>query len=234
MKLKNVLKLALLTVFILLTPLLMDHVKNIYLVEHVSKKVSKVVITNGFRSVSATAFQIKYNGSQYGLTNRHVCEGVAYFRNYKNMTKEEILEDLEDTGYLSLNGQAVKILAIDRSHDLCLLESIDELPAFDLASNYHIGEKITIVGHPRGTPLTIRTDRIISKGYTIFPWVSRSLLIPYLFTGTIAYPGNSGSPVINRYGNLIGVHFAGKRGIWTDGYVVPLESIKQFLKRKAY
>lgn len=47
-------------------------------------------------------------------------------------------------------------------------------------------------------------------------------------TTIIAFPGNSGSPVVNFWGNLSGVLYAGNgRTNW--GLVVPLESIKEFL-----
>ena len=46
----------------------------------------------------------------------------------------------------------------------------------------------------------------------------------------ISYGGNSGSPVVNIFGNVIGVLFAGNRSQPTDAYLVPLDVIKSFLK----
>lgn len=49
-----------------------------------------------------------------------------------------------------------------------------------------------------------------------------------LETNAETYPGNSGSPVVNIYGNLIGVLFAGN-GDDHWGYIVPLEQVRDFL-----
>jgi len=44
----------------------------------------------------------------------------------------------------------------------------------------------------------------------------------------ITHPGNSGSPVVNAYGKLQGVLFAGNKQV-NNGYMVPLSVIKAFL-----
>ena len=50
-------------------------------------------------------------------------------------------------------------------------------------------------------------------------------------TTAVAYPGNSGSPVVNRYGNVIGVLFAGSSQQERDNYVVPLAELKRVLNK---
>ena len=45
----------------------------------------------------------------------------------------------------------------------------------------------------------------------------------------ISYGGNSGSPVVNFWGNVVGVLYAGGRQV-TDSYVVPLRYLKNMLE----
>lgn len=47
-------------------------------------------------------------------------------------------------------------------------------------------------------------------------------------TAVVIHPGNSGSPVVNFWGNVTGVAFAGDDSNW--GYMVSLEDINAFLK----
>ena len=47
-------------------------------------------------------------------------------------------------------------------------------------------------------------------------------------TSVVIHPGNSGSPVVNFWGNVIGVAFAGDSTNW--GRMVPIQDIKLFLK----
>lgn len=47
-------------------------------------------------------------------------------------------------------------------------------------------------------------------------------------TGVTIFPGNSGSPVVNFWGNVEGVAFAGNDTNW--GLMVPIQDVKAFLK----
>ena len=49
-------------------------------------------------------------------------------------------------------------------------------------------------------------------------------------TTNIIYGGNSGSPVVNFYGNVVGVVFAGSPSVITNGYMVPYPIIKEFIE----
>lgn len=54
--------------------------------------------------------------------------------------------------------------------------------------------------------------------------------LPTTMLNAISYGGNSGSPVVNFWGNTVGVLFAGNPRQPTDTHLVPLAEIKKFLK----
>lgn len=52
------------------------------------------------------------------------------------------------------------------------------------------------------------------------------------YINNIAYGGNSGSPVVDKWGNVVGVLYAGRGDQPTASYTVPLRNIQDFLKDK--
>jgi S1-C subfamily serine protease len=161
------------------------------------------------------------------MTNKHVCDPRRAIFNEFHLRAFEY----SPPQFIKIAGHRRQILAIDYNHDLCILETEMTKKPFDLSTSYTIGEEIHLIGHPRGLPLIVRKGRIISRGMGIYPWLVHRTQVPYLMISSTTYPGNSGSPVLNKYGNLIGVLFAGRRGIHTEALVVPLDSVRQFLER---
>ena len=102
-------------------------------------------------------------------------------------------------------------------------------PALKLASSADLSEDVWLIGHPQGWSKRVRTGYIVSKGLEVMPWLPNSNAVPYYIISAITYPGNSGSPVVNYWGNVIGVLFAGERNFHTFGLIVPLDEVKRFL-----
>lgn len=164
---------------------------------------------------SGTGFYLKYLGKIRIITNKHICD--------------------QSEGPRKLRGdlnKRLKILHISTAHDLCVIES-DRLTGLELALNDVSNlDKVILVGHPRGLPVTIREGYKIETSYEFFPWIGpMGKSVNYSMISAISYPGNSGSPVTNSNGEVIGVLFAGDSRYVTEGYIVPYEDLVKFLSR---
>ena len=204
-----------------------DH--NKVAAEHVAPHVVKLEAMNqqGQTLGVGTGSHIQYLGKTYILTNKHMCE-------------ETVIQSVEVQGIygvITLNqqfrvkvtdGLEYKILKISSKHDLCLLTS-ERNNGLELAEvDVEKFEHVTVVGHPRGLPLTIRHGNVISHEVNAFRWISAEP-VNFLFINMISYGGNSGSPITNESGKLVGVLFGGFNGTNTEAFCVPLIDIKLFL-----
>jgi len=96
------------------------------------------------------------------------------------------------------------LLASDRQLDLALLGVNTALPAANLGNSQRlrVGELVFAVGNPLGQT-NIVTAGVIS-GLSCLPQTMRSL--PYIRTDARLAPGNSGGPLLNAAGQVIGIN----------------------------
>lgn len=218
---------------------------NAYLRHEVGRNVVQVIVTE--RGGGGTGFAVKgKSGKQYVMTNKHVCEASE--------DGKTVWLRKDDEG----RGLRRKILYIDKIHDLCIVQGRKDLSALDIGSIPEKGDLIYVIGHPGLRQLTVAKGEYI--GYEIiqlpdFQVLSREKCegtvyelppILQLYTGlefvcmfdyrsysitAPVYGGNSGSPVVNKYGNLIGVLFAGNPDQEHNNYVVPLSHVQRVLAR---
>jgi S1-C subfamily serine protease len=192
-------------------PLLQDK----YYYEYKGSSIVKVLRVDNQNS-GGTGFQIQApSGLKYIMTNNHVCE-------IKDKFNQVIVESTE--------GIRHKLLVLHQyaEHDLCLLEPFPDMRPLRIAKNIYMAERVYLIGHPRLAPLTFergyyRGNMLINIGFEFYSTFSFNL---------ISYGGNSGSPIIDVYGNVVSVLFAGMRGAANFTYGVPLNHIHKFLRDK--
>ena len=214
-----------------------------YYLRHSVGKSVVMVSPNG--KGGGTGFSMEgASGELYIVTNEHVCspslDGYVYISS--------------DRGFKSRR----EIVHIDRIHDICLVKGDKRLPALNLASKPSKGDNHYVIGHPGGRKLTISKGEYI--GNDVIELLDLSAKTPKQCKGTlielnpfeqmiygmeficlkkmttyassaIAYGGNSGSPAVNAWGNVIGILFAGSREQNTDNHLVPLHELERVISQ---
>jgi len=155
---------------------------------HVAASVVRVDVTgNGFVSVGS-GFIISNNG--YVLTNHHV------------------IVDALAVVITMVNGDRFsgKVVDFDQARDVALIKMVtdrSDLPEIGLATGRDVtpGTEVTAVGYPLGLELPgppSFTAGIVSAVRTIDG-------LSYIQTDAALNAGNSGGPLVNYYGEVVGV-----------------------------
>jgi S1-C subfamily serine protease len=152
------------------------------------------------------------------LTNSHVLLGGGRVQ----VTLEN--KDLYDA----------QILARDRRNDLGLIRITPrkKLPFLQLSDseNLQVGQKVLAIGNPFGLEGTLTTGIISSIGRTIQD-EKGTRLEGMIQTDAAINPGNSGGPLLDSFGNVIGINTAiyGAQGNIGIGFAMPINRAKTML-----
>lgn len=164
---------------------------------------------------SGSGFVVSTPSREYlFITNEHVC----------------VSEESKHTIILH-NGDNVlgaHVLRMSKDHDLCVLESTSQIKSGYLRSliiDYNDRELgiAYIIGHPKGEDLTPSIGSIISFKQVMSP------LFDSIVLSNRVYPGNSGSPILNKYGHVMGIVEAAD-SMSNQGYGIPAFYLKELLE----
>jgi serine protease Do len=180
-----------------------------------------------FRDFFDPGFEQKYKRTNLGsgviidgkrgfiLTNKHVI--------VKSSTITVALKD----------GREFKaqIIGADPDSDLAVLRISPkgDLPAIDMgnSNNLMIGETVIAIGNPFGFSNTVTTGVISATNRSIK--VDDEFYHDFIQTDASINPGNSGGPLLNIYGELIGINtaiYAKAQGI---GFAIPINKAKRIV-----
>lgn len=152
----------------------------------VVEDVVRGVVTIRTDNSIGTGFFVSSDG--YLVTNFHVIQG--------GQNSIEVITYDKDTF-------DADIVAVDETRDLALLQIPGTYTSLELAKDNEIqvGKKVIAIGNPLGLSFTV-TEGIVSGINRVGP----SGLAEYVQTDVPLNPGNSGGPLIDTSGKVIGIN----------------------------
>jgi S1-C subfamily serine protease len=159
----------------------------------------------------------------YVLTNSHVVsQGDSIHVKFRPFDGKE---DPGDEGLLA------KVVANDPRSDLALLriEKGGPFPFVEMGSSHDllIGEPAIAIGNPFGLTSTV-TAGVISATNRTVP-LATGEMDGMIQTDAAIDPGNSGGPLLNIHGRLIGLNTAIRREARSIGFAIPVDRLKEVL-----
>ncbi len=123
--------------------------------------------------------------------------------------------------------QMARVEYIDRKYDLAFLsapQTAEELPEVSLGTAEPLRERdpVTAIGHPFGLKFSVKSG-IVSN--------TREIInnIPYLHIDAALNPGNSGGPLVNNNGKVVGVNTFVMRDGDNAGFSLPVHFLDETL-----
>ncbi len=117
------------------------------------------------------------------------------------------------------------IVAADRNADIVILRvNRTGLPTIPLGDSATLrqGDEVLAIGYPRAEALGIN-DSVVTRG------IVSSLRPDLIQIDAALNPGNSGGPILNLRGDVVGIAVAGLRGAAGINFAVPINSLKPML-----
>lgn len=151
--------------------------------------------------------------SGYIVTNNHVVERARKIKVQLNDGEKFDAEVISADPDLDL-----AVLKVDAPHPLPALELGD-------SSDLLIGEPVITMGNPLGYSYSVSTGIVSAVHREIMPSPEKSLK-DLIQTDAAINPGNSGGPLLNAYGQVIGINTAIRADAQNIGFAIQVNTLR--------
>lgn len=205
-------------------------------IEGVANKVSQSVVSIVSKSQKGT----KYFSSGFGSASAGT--GIIVSENGYILTNKHVVEGSSDISVVTNDGNSydnVEIITTDPLSDIAILKisNAKGLKAAELGDSkaLNIGQQVISIGNALGEYDGTVTSGIISGiGRTVNAssddGATKETLTDMIQTDAAINSGNSGGPLVNAQGQVVGVNTAVASEAQGIGFAIPISSVKGILK----
>jgi S1-C subfamily serine protease len=150
------------------------------------------------------------------------------------VTNAHVIAGADDTTVTTQSGVELDATAVyyQPEDDLALLEVDARLPTLPISLSRPVGADAAVLGYPENGPYTVTAARIGETRATISENSYGRGPIDRTITalGGDVRSGNSGGPLLDRQGEVVGVVFAATTSGPTGGFAVPAEEVRKAIR----
>jgi 2-alkenal reductase len=191
-----------------------------------------------FQRISPSVLQIVAFGSLDEAKNFEMKTGSGFIWDASGniVTNEHVVRDAGAIMAWLASGERVdaEIVGLERNYDLAVLrlKTASRLPPpvpIGTAANLRVGQFAYAIGSPFGLDQSLTAGVISALGREL-PTENGEVVHGMIQTDAAVYPGNSGGPLLDSSGQLIGVNTI---GYWLAesqgalGFAIPVELVKR-------
>jgi S1-C subfamily serine protease len=151
------------------------------------------------------------------------------------VTNAHVIAGADDTTVTTQSGVELDATAVyyEPEDDLALLRIESKLPTLPVTSERPVGAGAAVLGYPENGPYMVTPARIGETRDTISEDSYGRGPIQRTITalGGDVRSGNSGGPLLDSHGRVIGVVFAATTGGQAGGFAVPAEEVREAIPR---
>ncbi|MFI3560630.1 S1C family serine protease, partial [Staphylococcus pseudintermedius] len=141
------------------------------------------------------------------------------------MTNAHVVDDA-DTIYVTLTDKRefkAKLIGVDERTDVAIVKiNASSLPTVAIgdSNRVRVGEWVVAIGSPFGLDNTVTAGIVSAKGRNTGDY------LPFIQTDVAVNPGNSGGPLINMQGEVIGINsqiYSRTGGFMGISFAIPID-----------
>lgn len=193
-------------------------------------------------SPSVVSILTTVGSARYGQTAQAAGTGMIVSKNGYVMTNKHVVDGASSVTVITSNGKTYKnvsVLGSDPLNDVAFLKikGVSDLPAISLGDSKTVrtGQQVVAIGNALGQYQNTVTTGIISglgRPVTAGDETGSNVenLSDLLQTDAAINQGNSGGPLLNLQGQVIGINTAVAQNAQSIGFAIPVGATKGILK----